>query len=164
MGMFNRKDAGPPRAGQPAQPHVIGAGCMLEGLFSFSGTTIIAATLKGKVECDGLLIIEAGGKLDGAVSAREIVVRGDLEGDVSANVSIDVWPGARLAGTVFAPSISVQDGARVNASLLVAKERPVAHINRIEASTNVTQLPTAQGAPAQAVVPAPRQMFVKAAS
>jgi cytoskeletal protein CcmA (bactofilin family) len=157
--MFAKKDiVSPPRTPQPREATSIVAGCTLEGKFTFKGTTLIGCTIKGDVDCDSLLIVEAGAVIDGRVSAREILVRGDLHGDILANTSIEAWPGAVITGAVIAPSLRVDEGAKVNADLLIAKERPVTHINRLPAT--VTALPvTVKPEPA----PQPRAMFVKAA-
>ncbi len=156
--MITKKDTAPARPAQPREATSIVAGCTLEGKFQFIGTTLIGCTLNGDVDCDSLLIIEANARVEGRISAREILVRGTLGGDIMANTSIEVWPGAVVSGMVFAPSLRIDEGAKVNAQLLIAKERPVVHINPAPPA-NVTALPVAPK-----TEPQPRQMFVKAAS
>jgi cytoskeletal protein CcmA (bactofilin family) len=157
--MITRKETPAARPVQPREATSIVAGCTLEGTLRFTGTTLIGCTIKGDVDCDSLLIIEANAQVEGRISAREILVRGALHGDILANTSIEVWPGAVMSGTVFAPTVRIDDGAKVNAQMLIAKERPVAHINRVPAT--VTTLPVATRTE---TAPAPRAMFVKAAS
>jgi cytoskeletal protein CcmA (bactofilin family) len=173
MGMFKGKESSGGRSGAAREGSSLIAGCTLEGTFNFKGPTIIGAVVKGDITCDGVLIIEAGGRVEGQVNAVEIIVQGVLDGEIAAIRSIEVWPGAALSGDIYAPSISVAEGARVSASLLIALERPQAHINRARAA-NVTPISAARppepaalpAMPAEAVAvptPAPRTMFAKAA-
>jgi cytoskeletal protein CcmA (bactofilin family) len=94
--------------------------CSGEGTFRFTGPVHIAGSLKGEIETDGPLIIEAGGELSGRVTAESIIVYGKLKGDVRASERVEVWPDAHLEGDVTAPSIRIDPQAIVTADLHIA--------------------------------------------
>ncbi len=98
----------------------IAANCSGEGNFRFIGPVHICGSLKGEIITDGPLIIEAGGALDGRVSAESIIVYGKLKGDVTASDRVEVWPDAHLEGDVTAPSIRIDPQAIVTADLHIA--------------------------------------------
>ena len=80
--------------------------------------------LKGDVAADGLLIIEAGAIVDGSIDGTVIVVHGTLTGTISASEMIEAFPGCRIEGRAYAPSMRVDGGATVLADLLISPNRP----------------------------------------
>ena len=114
----------PPRPGKPGEGSFIAAGTRLEGQIAFTGPTIVSGHLKGDVAADGLLIIEAGAIVDGNIDGTVIVVHGSLTGTISASEMIEAFPGCRIEGRAYAPSMRVDGGAIVLADLLIAPDRP----------------------------------------
>lgn len=124
------KDAAIVKAPRQGQGNTLSAGCEITGNVIFSGPTILSGRINGDVDCDGLLVIEAGAAINGNVTAESIVVHGVLCGGIEARHSIEVGPAGRLAGSAYTPSLKVDAGAHVDATLVVSAERSVAHINR----------------------------------
>jgi cytoskeletal protein CcmA (bactofilin family) len=173
MGMFRSKEngTGQARTMPPRDGSTLMAGCTLEGKFQFKGVVIIAANIRGELDCDGTIFVEPAAKIEGTLTAPEIIVQGKVTGNLVSSRSIEVWRGAVIEGDIYTPSLRVDEGARLDASLTVALERPVAHINRssVPAMENVTPLvpSKAEAAPTpepakMAATPAPRTMFTKA--
>tara|TARA_R110000787_G_scaffold1489_6_gene6134 strand:- start:900 stop:1409 length:510 start_codon:yes stop_codon:yes gene_type:complete len=102
----------------------IAAGTRLEGRIAFSGPTIVSGHLKGDITTDGLLVIEAGAIVDGNIDGAVIVVHGTLTGTISASEMIEAFPGCRIEGRAYAPSMRVDGGATVLADLLISPVRP----------------------------------------
>lgn len=120
----------------PAKParsglgNAIAAGGKLEGKFRFVGPVIIGAHIRGDVESDDLILVEASGRIEGRVRAATLVVHGAVNGDIEASKSLEVCTGGRLEGVAFSPSMKVEERTIVSADLLIAPERTVAHINK----------------------------------
>ncbi len=154
------KDMGSAKSPRQGQVNTLAAGCTLTGKVSFIGPTMLSGRIDGDVACDGLIIIEAGGVIDGSLTAGSIVVHGALNGAVEARESIEVGPAGRLSGSGYTPTLKVDAGAHVDASLVVSATRSVAHINRsasVPDLSNVSPLTPARaeaGEPAQDALPA----------
>jgi cytoskeletal protein CcmA (bactofilin family) len=120
----------------PAKParsglgNAIAAGGKLEGKFHFVGPVIIGAHIRGDVESDDLILVEATGRIEGRIRAATLVVHGAVCGDIEASKSLEVCTGGRLEGIAFSPSMKVEERTIVSADLLIAPERTVAHINK----------------------------------
>jgi cytoskeletal protein CcmA (bactofilin family) len=142
----------PTRPAKPGEGSFIAAGTRLEGQIVFTGPTIVSGHLKGDVTGDGLLVIEAGAIVDGNITGTVIVVHGTLTGTISASEMIEAFPGCRIEGRAYAPSMRVDGGATVLADLLIAPVRP-ADWNAPKQAVPVQQQPSPK--PVQADIPAP---------
>ena len=126
----------PAKPDAPAKParsglgNAIATGGRVEGKFQFVGPVIIGGHVRGEVETDDLILVEAGGRIDGRVRATTVIIHGIVRGDVEASKTLEVCSGGRLEGVAFAPSMKVEERTLVSADLLIAPERTVAHINK----------------------------------
>ena len=138
------------RASRPQNGNFLTAGSVLEGKMAFSGPTMVSAHIKGDISTESLLFIEAGAVIEGNVTGTVIIVHGEIRGSVNASEMIEAWPGCRLEGRAFAPSMRVDEGASVLADLLIAPTCPADWISPVETAT--VQVPVA---PAASASPAP---------
>lgn len=117
---------------------------MLEGKLAFAGPTMLSAHLKGDISTDSLLVVEAGAIIEGNVSGTVIIVHGEIRGSVSASEVIEAWPGSRLEGRAYAPSMRVEEGASILADLLIAPQQPADWFSQVKtAPAPVTATPEA---------------------
>ena len=131
----------------------ITAGSVLEGKLAFSGPTMVSAHLKGDISTDSLLVIEAGAVIEGNVTGTVIIVHGEIRGSVNASEMIEAWPGCRLEGRAFAPSMRVDEGASILADLLIAPSCPADWMTPVE--TAAVTAPHAPQAPEPRREPVP---------
>lgn len=140
--------------GKPAKAGLgnsIAAGGRLEGKFHFVGPVIIGAHIRGDVDSDDLILVEASGRIEGRVRCATLIIHGAVCGDVEASRTLEVCTGGRLEGVAYSPSMRVEERTIVSADLLIAPERTVAHINKaasVPDLSNVAPLaPARQEAP-----------------
>ncbi|MFT5774387.1 MAG: cytoskeletal protein CcmA (bactofilin family) [Hyphomonas sp.] len=133
------------RAPRSQEGSFITAGSVLEGKLAFAGPTMLSAHLKGDISTDSLLVVEAGAVIEGNVSGTVIIVHGEIKGSVSASETIEAWPGCRLEGRAYAPSMRVEEGANILADLLIAPQQPADWFSPVEdpASTPAIAAPHA---------------------
>ncbi|MFN7054465.1 polymer-forming cytoskeletal protein [Hyphomonas sp.] len=137
--------------------------CQLEGDLQFTGAVFLSGEIRGSITCDGTLTVEAGARIDGRVRTGMLIVRGKLKGDIAASRGIEVHTGGEIDGVIYAPSISVARGTRIDGDVMIAPERSEAHMRRAEAMADLEarrqKLPAAAAstatAPASAAGDAP---------
>ncbi len=135
-----------PKADLPAKPaksglgNAIAVGGRLEGKFRFVGPVIIGAHIRGDVESDDLVLVEATGRIEGRVRAATLVVHGAVSGDIEASKYLEICTGGRLEGVAFSPSMKVEERTIVSADLLIAPERSIAHINKAASVPNLSNV------------------------
>jgi len=136
----------------------IAAGGRLDGTFRFVGPVIIGAHIRGDVDSDDVILVEATGRIEGRIRAATLIVHGAVSGDIEASKCLEVCTGGRLEGVAFSPSMRVEERTIVSADLLIAPERTVAHVNKaasVPDLSNVAPLSPARpdASPADSAVP-----------
>ena len=103
-----RVEAAPTRA-----ESLIAANITIEGKIEGGGSVRIAGKFKGDVSIQGNLTIEAGAKLTGRVRADNVVIAGELEGNVEEASRVDLLQTGAMTGDLKAGSLTVAAGARM---------------------------------------------------
>jgi cytoskeletal protein CcmA (bactofilin family) len=92
---------------------VIAAGLTMEGNIASGGDVRIAGRFKGDVSVDGNFRIDSGGRLEGQVKARGVVIGGELQGNIDGAKHVDLLTTGVIVGDVKAASITVAAGSRM---------------------------------------------------
>jgi cytoskeletal protein CcmA (bactofilin family) len=102
--------------------------------------------VEGTIECqDNKLTIGPNGKLQAAVRAREVIVLGQIKGNVESADRIDIRKDARLVGDIKTARIVIEDGAYFKGSIDIVK--PDATKPAAAAAPAAKPLSTPVGAP-----------------
>jgi cytoskeletal protein CcmA (bactofilin family) len=93
----------------------IGKGITITGTIHADEPVTIAGTVKGDVlASDFDVTVEIGARVDGAVSARRITVRGRSSGRLIAREVVRVLQSAAVRADVRSPRLALEDGATFN--------------------------------------------------
>lgn len=105
---------------------LIGEGTVFEGNIKSSATIRIEGTITGIIECTGDVIIGEKGVVKCNISARDVVLAGQLHGDVTTNGKIVIAATGQLYGNIHTPSFTIHEGGLFHgASTMSAKnEQP----------------------------------------
>ncbi len=108
----------PPQRQAPApaptsKESVIAADLTIEGKIEGSGDVRIAGRFKGDVNVQGNLTIEHGAKLNGGVRAKQVLVSGELEGNIESASLVELRDSAVLVGDLKAGSLTVAAGSKI---------------------------------------------------
>ncbi|MFO0615184.1 MAG: polymer-forming cytoskeletal protein [Polyangiaceae bacterium] len=90
---------------------VIGQGMTIEGEVSSDEEVVVAGVVRGKLQVDGPITIEAGGIVEADVGGTSVAVSGSITGNVTATDRVDLLSGGRLIGDVKAAKVTIADGA-----------------------------------------------------
>jgi cytoskeletal protein CcmA (bactofilin family) len=104
----------PERAQAPAPPRVtafIGKTTRVKGEIYSEEELYFDGEVEGSLEVRHLLTIGPNGKVKANVKARELVVKGSIQGNVEAADRISIMNGASIVGDVKTAGIVIEDGA-----------------------------------------------------
>jgi len=102
----------------------IGASIYIKGHVTAQEPLTIAGRVEGTISVDGhALTIAPGGQVNANIVAQEIVVGGDVKGQLEARSRIVVRETAKVEGDLNAPSVSIADGAQVRGRVQTAERK-----------------------------------------
>ena len=119
-------------AGVPAASTAsrVSRGITVRGEISGREDLSIDGEVEGTLRLGGVrVIIGATGRVRAGISAREIVVHGEVRGDVQAEERIEIGRTGKVKGNATAKRIAIEDGAVFNGTLEVLRADMVARSN-----------------------------------
>ena len=106
------------RIGTPAT--LVGADARIDGRISGKGHFLVAGTVVGDAEVEGAVTLAAGGRWEGNIEADDIIISGEVRGEVRARGSLEITGQARIQGRIAAARIAVAEGSVVDGEVRVA--------------------------------------------
>jgi cytoskeletal protein CcmA (bactofilin family) len=87
-----------------------------KGDLIFKGSFRIEGTFKGTINSDSLLVVGERGKVEADVKVGQLVINGEVRGTLQATERIEVHNKGRVFGTLFTPTLVVEEGAYLEAT------------------------------------------------
>jgi cytoskeletal protein CcmA (bactofilin family) len=100
---------------------VIGSTIVIDGELRSNEDISIQGTIKGKIETNADLYVEASGTLEAEVNTRSIEVHGTVVGNVRATDKYELMREGRVTGDVQAPRVVIADGAKFKGHIDMAE-------------------------------------------
>lgn len=101
---------------------LIGQQTELKGDVKFSGGLHVDGIIRGNViaedESGSVLSLSERGRIEGEVRVPNVVLNGEVIGDVHALEHVEMAPNARVKGNVYYTVIEMARGAEINGSLV----------------------------------------------
>jgi cytoskeletal protein CcmA (bactofilin family) len=102
---------------------LIGPAIRIKGQVTAREPLTIAGSVDGSIDVSGHAVtIAAGGQVSANITADEIVVGGDVKGQLDATARIRVNETATIQGDMKAPKVSVADGAQFQGKVQTAQK------------------------------------------
>lgn len=107
-----------PASGTRGALATIGASITIQGELRGEEDLVVEGKFKGQLELKkNTLTIGQQGSIDADVFAHTIFVDGTVNGNLFASERISIRKTARITGNLYAPRISLEDGARFRGSI-----------------------------------------------
>ena len=115
---FSRNGSAP-EAPAPAGYSVLDAQMFVRGDLATEGTIRIDGRLEGSITRSDIVVIGVKASVTGNIVAREVVVAGSVEGNISAESRVELDSGAVVIGDIFAGSILTHEGAQIRGKVVI---------------------------------------------
>lgn len=109
------------RAG--ANGSLVAAEATWEGTLRSDGDVRVEGILRGEVETAATLIVSPHARIHGTVRARNIILAGDLEGDVICEDRLEILPGGSARGQINSGTLVVHEGAYIDSRFQMRREQ-----------------------------------------
>ena len=100
---------------------VIGRNTTLEGDVHFAGGLHVEGLIKGNLIANNneksILVLTQKGRIEGYIRGSVVVLDGEVQGNVTASVSLELAHHARVKGNVSYKALEMEGGAVVNGVL-----------------------------------------------
>src|SRR5215468_11987222 len=101
----------------------IGKSIVVKGELSGGEDLTIEGTVEGKIELrDHVLTVGANGQIKAEVSAKSIVVFGQVVGNLTASEKVDIKEKGSVEGDIIAPRVAIADGSHFRGSIDMQKK------------------------------------------
>ncbi len=100
-------------------------GSRVSGQLMFQGPAKIEGSVEGEIQCHGTLTIGEGADVRAKITSQILVVRGRVEGNLTAREKVELSAPARVAGNINTPRLIISEGATFDGdcSMGVAKQK-----------------------------------------
>jgi len=106
----------------PKAAACITQGIRIKGDITGKEDLFVDGTLEGKLDLGGgVCTIGPNGKVKADIAAREVIVRGDVEGKIDATEKMQVWSSGRVNGEVRTGRLAIEDGALLRGKVEAGK-------------------------------------------
>lgn len=103
----------------------LGPDASVTGKLSFTVPTRLDGKLKGEVRASDKLLVGRSGFVEGDVRALELVVEGEVHGDVFVDRRVEVAASGRIFGRIEAGCLLIEPGGLVNGDCRITPVAPL---------------------------------------
>jgi cytoskeletal protein CcmA (bactofilin family) len=89
---------------------IIGPGTVVIGEIKSKGTIRVEGAVSGKLQSDDTIVIQESGQVKADLIAGQVVISGDVQGNVFAHERLEVTSKGKLVGDITAPRVSIAEG------------------------------------------------------
>ena len=87
--------------------NVLGSDVEIKGTLKFTGELTFEGKLEGEIHSDGILNLGDTAVINGNIDAQSVVVRGKINGNITAKEKVDIKTKAELFGDVRAAKLAI---------------------------------------------------------
>ncbi len=93
-----------------------------EGKLRSEGDIRIEGTLRGELDTTATLIVAPHARIHGTVRARNVMLAGDVEGDITCEERLEILPGGSARGQINSGTLVVHEGAYIDSRFQMRRE------------------------------------------
>lgn len=102
----------------------LGSNTVYEGKLMFEGSVHIDGRFTGEITSEGSLVIGKGAVVTGTFNVGELILSGQLTGDVFAKRRVLVHSSGVLEGELHTPSLLTEEGGIIEGQITMRKGAP----------------------------------------
>jgi len=89
----------------------LGKGAEFTGKLIFNGAVRIDGDFSGEIFGEGTLVVGDGAHIEADVNVTNIIISGDIHGQIECRERIEIYPPGRVFGNVRTPRFIIKEGA-----------------------------------------------------
>jgi cytoskeletal protein CcmA (bactofilin family) len=114
---------------------ILGPTLYFKGDLSAEEDLLIQGRVEGSITHTQRLTVGPQGTVKANIRAQLIIVEGTVDGDLQADKSVAVRDTAKVSGNIYAPSVSISEGANFSGSIDMGGKQGQAHGSKNDTAT-----------------------------
>ncbi len=90
---------------------IVGKGSKIDGKIYITGSLRVEGRIEGEVKAGGDVFVGEEGLVVASVQARNIIIAGEVQGNVDALEKLEIVPSGKLFGDIIISKLVIEDGA-----------------------------------------------------
>lgn len=100
----------------------IGKSVVIKGELNGSEDLVIEGQVEGKIELrQNILTIGSNGRIKAQIFAKQVIVQGEVVGNMTASEKIDIRENGSVEGDIVSPKVAIAEGAHFRGSIDMQK-------------------------------------------
>jgi len=105
---------------------LIGNGTIFDGTLTSKESICVEGLVKGKIICEGSVIVGEKGRVDADIFADTIVLGGEVNGNISAKTRLEITTSGKLRGDIRTGRLIIAEGVIFEGKCqMITEERSV---------------------------------------
>ncbi len=100
---------------------ILGSNSFFKGELNVKGTLRVDGTVDGQLEADYVILGESA-VVKGLIKAKRIIIGGKIDGNVSAQELVEIKSEGKVLGDIFTLKLAIIEGGEVNGKIEMKKE------------------------------------------
>jgi cytoskeletal protein CcmA (bactofilin family) len=100
----------------------LGKDTEFEGKLSFGGVVRVDGRFTGEIFTEGTLVVGESAVIEADIQVTEIIVSGEIRGNIFAKKRIEIHPPGKIFGDIQAPVIAMDEGVIFEGNCKVHKQ------------------------------------------
>jgi cytoskeletal protein CcmA (bactofilin family) len=89
---------------------LIGNGTVFEGVLTSKESIHVEGTVRGKVVCEGSVIVGEKGRVDADIFADTVLLGGEVNGNIVSKTKLEITTSGKLRGDIKTGSLVIAEG------------------------------------------------------
>ncbi|MGD8371062.1 MAG: polymer-forming cytoskeletal protein [Syntrophobacterales bacterium] len=99
----------------------VGSNTTIKGGLECPEDFLIEGCVEGSLRSSGTIVVGKDAVVRGDIVAREVAISGNLTGTIRCSERLEIFNSAKIVGTVQAPIVKMESGARMNARIIMSQ-------------------------------------------
>jgi cytoskeletal protein CcmA (bactofilin family) len=108
MAIFNKTDA---EQASSSETTIIASGAKIDGVFNCNSRLHVDGIVTGQINSKSIVTIGKGGKINGEIVAKRLIINGLFEGDANCD-GVEVLAGGKFLGKVTSKELMIEAKAQ----------------------------------------------------
>ncbi len=104
---------------------IIGTDSTFIGILRGNDNIVVLGRIEGDCDLNGTLLLEEPGHFEGNIVAENVIIAGQVRGNVMARSKLEIASSARIIGDVSGEVIAIAEGASIDGQMRTAGSQPV---------------------------------------